>query len=91
MEVARGSIGLFHVAGPLSFGSAKHVVHMLRSSTEHDVVIVDLAVVSFIDSSASIALEEIIAEMHEDGALVIYRSLQGRVHETLKRNGLLEQ
>jgi SulP family sulfate permease len=65
------------------------VAHMLRSSVEHDVLIIDLADVPFIDSSASIALEDVIAEMHEDGDVVILCSVREKVHQTLTKIGLL--
>jgi SulP family sulfate permease len=82
-------ITLFHMEGPLSFGSAKDVAHMLRSSVEHDVLIIDLCDVPFIDSSASIALEEVISEMHADGDAVILCSLRESVRKTLDKIGLL--
>ena len=88
LEAAGGRITLFHMAGPLSFGSAKDVAHMLRSSVEHDVLIIDLADVPFIDSSASIALEDVIKEMHEDGDVVILCALREKVRTTLNKIGL---
>jgi len=89
IEDAGGRITLFHMEGPLSFGSAKDVAHMLRSPVDHDVLIIDLADVPFIDSSASLALEEVIIEMHEDGDLVILCSLQEQVRSTLEKIGLM--
>jgi SulP family sulfate permease len=62
---------------------------MLWSSVEHDVLIIDLCDVPFIDSSASIALEEVISEMHADGDVVILCSLRESVRKTLDKIGLL--
>jgi len=73
----------------LSFGAVKDVAQLLRTSVEHDVLSIDLCDVPFIDSGASIALEEVIIEMHADGRRIILGSLRESVRNTLENIGLL--
>jgi SulP family sulfate permease len=81
LEQADGRIVIFHVEGPLSFGSAKDISRMLASSRNLDVLIIDLSDVPFIDSSASITLEEAIQTVQKKrrsgSALRASRSGQG--------------
>ena len=42
LDRARGRIVIFHLEGPMSFGSVNGIMRMLRSSAEKDVLIVDL-------------------------------------------------
>lgn len=89
LERAQGRIVLFHLEGPLSFGSAKDVARMLTSSKNQDVLIIDLSDVPFIDSSASIALEEVMHEAHADRDLVVLCGLRTNVRETLTKIGVI--
>lgn len=88
LERAAGRIVLFHLEGPMSFGSAKDVTRMLASSTRQDVLILDLSDVPFIDSSASIALEEAIQSAHADKDIVILCGLRPKVREVLDKIGV---
>ncbi len=60
LESSGGRIVLFHIEGPMSFGSAKGIVRLLATDREKDVLIIDFTDVPFIDSTASFALEEVI-------------------------------
>lgn len=88
LERARGRIVLFHLEGPMSFGSAKEVARMLAATKGQDILIVDLSKVPFIDSSASIALEEVILGAHEDGDRVILCGVRQNVGEVLAKVGV---
>lgn len=88
MARADGRITLFQVEGPLSFGSAKDVGHLLQSSYGRDVLIVEMSGVPFVDSSASIALEDVVRSMHERGDVVILSAVRPRVREVLDKIGL---
>lgn len=90
LERAAGRIVLFHLEGPMSFGSAKGVTRMLAESTQPEVLVIDLSDVPFIDSSASIALEEAIQGAHDDGNLVVLCGLKPQVKEVLDKVGVLE-
>ncbi len=86
---AKGRIVLFHMEGPLSFGSARDIARMLVASPEKDVLIIDLSDVPFIDSSASISLEEAMAAVQHDNDIVLLCGLQPVVRQTLDKIGLL--
>jgi len=88
LERAAGRIVLFHLEGPMSFGSAKGVTRMLASSAEREVLVIDLSDVPFIDSSASIALEEAIQDAHADGDVVVLCGLRPKVAGVLERIGV---
>lgn len=88
LERAGGRIVLFHLEGPMSFGSAKDVTRMLSTSTAQEVLIIDLSDVPFIDSSASIALEESIQGAHADGDRVVLCGLRPKVREVLEKIGV---
>jgi SulP family sulfate permease len=90
LDAAGGRIVLFHVEGPLSFGSARDISRLMQSSTEKDALVVDLSDVPFIDTSASMALEETIIDMRQTGDAVIICGLRELVRETLVRTGVLE-
>ena len=89
LERAKGRIVMFHLEGPMSFGSARGIARMLASSKEQDVLIIDLSDVPFIDSSASIALEEVILDAHADKDYVIVCGLREKVNEVLTKIGVL--
>ena len=88
LERAAGRIVLFHLEGPMSFGSAKGVTRMLASSAEREVLVIDLSDVPFIDSSASIALEEAIQDAYADGDVVVLCGLRPKVAGVLDRIGV---
>jgi SulP family sulfate permease len=76
--------------GPLSFGSARDIARMLVSSREKEVLVIDLSDVPFIDSSASISLEEAMAALQRDNDVVLLCGLQPAVRETLDKIGMIE-
>ena len=88
---ADGRIVLFHVEGPLSFGSAREVARMLQSTIEKDVLAIDLRDVPFIDSSASAALDEVIQRLDEDGDRVLLFGARERVRTILQQTGVLDR
>ncbi len=90
LKQAKGRVVLFHMEGPLSFGSARDISRLLSKSPEKDVLVIDLTDVPFIDSSASIALEEAIATIQREDDIVLLCGLQTRVRDTLARIGLIE-
>ena len=91
LERARGRIVMFHLEGPMSFGSAKDITRMLSSSKEQEVLIIDLSDVPFIDSSASIALEEVIHDAKSDNDYIILCGVRQKVSEFLAKIGVIQQ
>jgi len=90
LREGKGRIVLFHMEGPLSFGSARDIARMLVSSREKDVLVIDLSDVPFIDSSASISLEEAMAALQRDNDVVLLCGLQPAVRETLDKIGMIK-
>ena len=88
LERAGGRIVLFHLEGPMSFGSAKDIARVLRSSVKQDILIIDLSDVPFIDSSASITLEEVIQDIHAQNDIVILCGLRQKVSDVLGKIGV---
>ena len=89
LERARGRIVMFHLEGPMSFGSSRDIARTLLSSKDQEVLIIDLSDVPFIDSSASIALEEVIQDARADKDYVILCGLRQQVKEVLTKIGVI--
>ena len=90
LERARGKIVMFHLEGPMSFGSSRDIARTLLSSKDQEVLIIDLSDVPFIDSSASIALEEVIQDARADKDYVILCGLRQQVNEVLTKIGVVQ-
>ena len=89
LERGKGQIVMFHLEGPMSFGSAKGITRMLLSSKEQEVLIIDLSDVPFIDSSASIALEDVIQDARTDNDYIILCGVRQKVNEVLTKIGVM--
>lgn len=90
LDSAKGRIVLFHIEGPLSFGSARDISRLMQRSTEKDALVVDLSDVPFIDTSASMALEEAIVALRALGDTVILFGVRDSVRNTLAKTGVLK-
>ncbi len=88
LESSDGRIVLFHIEGPMSFGSAKGVVRLLTTDREKDVLIIDFTDVPFIDSTASLALEEVILKAKSDNDHVVLCGLSPTVEKVLRQIGV---
>ncbi|MFT7461458.1 MAG: SulP family sulfate permease [Planctomycetota bacterium] len=84
----KGRIVLFHVQGPLSFGSARDIAKIIQSDIDKDVLVMDMTDIPFIDSSASAALEEVFERLSEIGDDVLLFGVRSSVLDTLKRTGI---
>ncbi len=91
MDRSSGRIVLFHVEGPLSFGSAREVARLLQSNMEKEVLAIDLRDVPFIDSSASAALDEVIQRLASEGDRVLLFGAREPVINILRQTGVLER
>jgi len=85
-----GRVVLYHLSGPFSFGAAKGMARRLAAADEYDVLILDLTDVSFLDSSASLALEEAITTAQARGKAVYLVGLRHEVAKTLNKLGVLK-
>ncbi len=89
LDAAGGRIVLFHVEGPLSFASARDLSRMMQSSEGREALVADLSDVPFIDTSASMALEEVIAGARDSNDTVILCGMRNLVRDTMERTGVM--
>ncbi len=87
---AGGRIVLYHLTGPFSFGAAKGMARQLAAADQFDALVLDLTDVPFLDSSASLALEDSILQAQERQKHVFLVGARDEVEETLKRLGVTE-
>jgi SulP family sulfate permease len=90
LENAKGQIVLFHIEGPMSFVSSSDITRMLISSINQHVLIIDMSKVPFIDSSASIALEEVINKVQDNNHFVVLFGLRNEVRIILSKIGVMD-
>jgi SulP family sulfate permease len=83
-----GRVVLYHLSGPFSFGAAKGMARRLAAADEYDVLIFDLTDVPFLDSSASLALEDAIRQLQARGKHAFVIGVRHEVGRTLKRLGV---
>ena len=88
LDQAQGRIVLFHIEGPLSFGSARDISWLMQQRMEKDALVVDLTDVPFIDSSATAALEEVIERLQECNDAVFLFGVRPRVMAVLGKAGI---
>ena len=91
MEQCEGHLILFHVEGPLSFGSARDVAKLMQSDVQKDILAIDMRNVPFIDSSACAAIAEVISRLHEDGDSILLFGVRDAVRSMLEQSGVLRQ
>jgi sulfate permease, SulP family len=87
-ESTNGHVVLFHVEGPMSFASCKDIVQLLTADRDQDVLILDFTDVTFIDSSASIAVEEVVTQAQSDDDTVILCGMSESVEKVLGNIGV---
>lgn len=88
LEAADGHIFVFHIEGPMSFGSAKDIVQLLTADREQDALIIDFSDVPFIDSTASLAIEAAILKAQSDNDHVILCGMCAAVENILSKIGV---
>ncbi len=90
LDAGNGRVVLYHLSGPLSFGAAKGMVRQLGAGDDYDALVLDLREVSYIDSSASLGLEDAIKQAQSQDKLVFLVGIRPEVAETLNRLGVLK-
>jgi SulP family sulfate permease len=90
LEAGGGRVILYHLSGPFSFGAAKGMARRLAASDEYDALVLDLREVTFLDSSASLGLEDAIKLAQGHHKQVFLVGIRPEVAKTLKRLGVLK-
>ena len=81
-------IMIYHISGPMNFGAAKGLSRLISESAEYKVFVLDLSDVTFIDTSASMAIEDIMVAATGLGLEVILIGIKAQVEKTLKSLGV---
>ena len=90
LEQTGGRLMLFVLGGPINFGAAKAMHQRLSSTDRFDALVLDLSDVPLMDSSASIALEDIIVQVQDRGKSVFIVGMRTEVRHTFRRIGILD-
>jgi SulP family sulfate permease len=90
LQAGHGRVILYHLTGPFSFGAAKGMARRLTASDEYDALVLDLRDVTFLDSSASLGLEDAIKLARGHGKEVFLVGIRPDVARTLQRLGVLK-
>ena len=85
-----GRVILYHLSGPFSFGAAKGMARLLAASDEFDALVLDLSEVPFLDSSASLGLEDAIKQAQGHKKHVFLVGVRPDVAKTLQQLGVLD-
>jgi len=89
LDSCNGRLVLFHVEGPLSFGSARDVSRIMLTEIDKDILAIDFSDVPFIDSSAAAALDEVILSLGADDDIVMLYGVRPQVLRTLEQTGTI--
>ena len=89
LDGCNGRLVLFHVEGPLSFGSARDISRIMRTEIDKDILAIDFSAVPFIDSTASAELDEVIQSLDAEGDIVMVFGARPQVMRTLEQTGTL--
>ena len=90
LEAGGGRVILYHLSGPFSFGAAKGMARRLGAFDEYDALVLDLREVPFLDSSASLGLEDAIKQAEGRNKQVFLVGVRQEVASTLRRLGVLK-
>ncbi|MEM9452505.1 MAG: SulP family inorganic anion transporter [Cyanobacteria bacterium P01_E01_bin.6] len=82
---SKGKILLFHLSGPMSFGSAKAISQQLSLVRVYEVLILDLGEVPQLGVTASLAIENMVKEAQNNYHDVYIVGAKGEVKDRLHR------
>jgi SulP family sulfate permease len=92
LDRAAGRVILFHLSGPMIFGVAQAISRESAALQEDTrVLIVDLAEVSLLSTTVTLALENVILDARQDGRAVILSGASEHARARLERVGVLSR
>ena len=89
LKQSQGRILLLRLAGPLSFGAANGLVRRISVISGYDALVLDFSDLSMIDSSGSLAIEQIIGQARANGRQVLVSGLAADARSMLDRLDVL--
>jgi SulP family sulfate permease len=92
LEKLNGRIGLVFLRGRFSYASARELNRRVgMASLGHEAVIFDFTEAAHIDTSAALAIEDLLITTFDDGVVCFIAGLSGTAETTLVSLGVLEQ
>lgn len=86
-----GRIGIIVLRGVFSYASARELVQRAGAETAgHEVMILDFSTAAHIDTSAALAIEELIETTQSETQGCLVAGLSGQAEETLRALGVLD-
>ena len=87
---SQGRLALIQMGGPLSFGAANELGWRLLVADQTKVLVLDFSAVSFVDSSASLAIGGVIERASELGQEVLLVGVRESVEKIFRRLGVVQ-
>jgi len=86
IEQAKGRVNVFDFGGPLSFGAAANMGHMIRTHAHDDayILILDFSRVPFLDVSSARAIADISQDAHSAGRHVYVAAMNEELKKVLR-------
>lgn len=78
-------VALLQIEGPLSFATVRDITRKMSENPDQDVLIIDLSLVPFIDSSAAFTLEEAARNLIENNDHIVIFGAHEKVINTLRK------
>ena len=92
LQKHNGKIGLVYLRGRFSYASARQLIQRGHAADiGHEAMIYDFSEAAHVDTSAALAIEELLATVHEDGIECYIAGLSGVAKETLESLGVLDK
>lgn len=88
LDRAEGRVVLYELGGPFSFGVARGMARLLGAADHYGALVLDLEKVPMIDTSAGLALQDVVQQALALGKPVFVVGMCPRVRETLTKLGV---
>ena len=89
LNQANGRVLLFYLSGPMIFGVSKAIAREHSAMADSDVLILDLSDVPMLGVTASLAIENVIEDAHDQGRQILIVSAAGKVKRRLEKLGVM--
>lgn len=90
LEKTADEVLYYHFSGPVSFGAAKGLARRVVPGDAHKALILDMTDVTFVDTSASMALDDIIIKSSDQGLAVYIVGTSAPVKQVLSKLGVMD-
>jgi len=91
LETFDGDVVVVTLRGRFSYASARQLTRQVEAHiADYRAVILDFSEAAHIDTSAAMAVEELVGSLHEQGVASIISGISGRAEKTLRGLGILD-